>query len=84
MKSDIEKCKELFESILCLCSEGPEFHTFMELMDAVLREARKGFSICRGTQQAVEADAKHCGNCGAVLQTYCKECFNSGAKNCTA
>ena len=33
------------------------------------------------SQQAVEADAGHCGNCGGELQTYCKNCFNSGAKN---
>ena len=80
MKSDIEKCKELFESILCLCSEGPEFHTKMELMDAVLREAREGFSICRGTQQAVEADAIFdpvCRKCGDPLTTdelMCNNC----------
>jgi len=79
MKSDIEKCKELFESILCLCSEGPEFHTKMELMDAVLREARKGFSICRGTQQAVEGGrAEVCSECGSTdveTELHCARCW---------
>jgi hypothetical protein len=30
------------------------------------------------TKQAI---AKKCANCGADLETYCKNCFNSGAKN---
>jgi len=36
------------------------------------------------SQQGVQADAQHCDNCGAELQTYCKKCFNSGASKRTA
>ena len=36
------------------------------------------------SQQDVQADAEKCANCGAVLEMYCKNCFNSGAKNRTA
>lgn len=41
------EAKHLFESITCLCAEGPEFHTKMELLEAISREAVKGFNFCK-------------------------------------
>ena len=56
MKSEIEKCKDLFESILCLCSEGPEFYSKLELMDTIIKEASKGYGICKSHQPEDSAD----------------------------
>lgn len=61
MKTNIEKCKDLFESISCLCCEGPEFMTTIELMRAIGKDAGKGYDLCArhlSSEQAVEADAK--------------------------
>ena len=46
--AELEKAQELFESITCLCVEGPEFHTRKELMESILREAEKGYGFCKG------------------------------------
>lgn len=46
-KEQIEEVKNLFDSITCLCVEGPEFHTKMELMDIIIKEAVKGYNLCK-------------------------------------
>ena len=82
MKSEIEKCKDLFESILCLCSEGPEFYSKLELMDTIIKEASKGYGICKSHQPEDSADnillrqSKVCDNCGAIhrLVSEAEEC----------
>ena len=43
----VEKCRLLFESISCLCCEGPEFMTKMELMKAIGKDAGKGYDLCK-------------------------------------
>ena len=58
MKKDIEKCKDLFESISCLCCEGPEFMSKMKLMSAIGKEANKGYDICKRHLIANAADVK--------------------------
>jgi len=58
MKKDIEKCKDLFESISCLCCEGPEFMTKMELMSAIAKDAGSGYDICKRNLIAHAADPK--------------------------
>lgn len=44
MKTRIKKIKSLFESILCLCSEGVEFLSNVELAEAIQKEANEGFA----------------------------------------
>ena len=36
----------IFDSILCLCIEGPEVCTKAELMEAITKEAEKGYALC--------------------------------------
>ena len=46
----IEKLKEtrdLFESIICLCVEGREVVARKHLLDAIQKEAEKGYEIGR-------------------------------------
>lgn len=47
MEETIECIKDLFDSITCLCAEGPEFHTKMELMDLILERSMAGYDICK-------------------------------------
>ena len=44
MKARIKKIKKIFESILCLCSEGVEFMSNVELAEAIQKEANEGFT----------------------------------------
>ena len=46
MKTDIQKCKDLFESIIVLCVEGPEIHPPVQLFRSIIQEAVKGMEIC--------------------------------------
>ncbi len=46
MKTRIKKIKKIFESILCLCSEGVEFMSNVELAEAIQKEANEGFKEC--------------------------------------
>ncbi len=43
MKTRTKKIKKVFESILCLCSEGVEFMSNVELAEAIQKEANEGF-----------------------------------------
>lgn len=43
----IAELQSLFDSIVCLTVEGPEYHTKLELMDAIKKEAIKGYDLCR-------------------------------------
>lgn len=44
MQTRIKKIKKVFESILCLCSEGVEFMSNVELAEAIQKEANEGFT----------------------------------------
>ncbi len=46
MKTRIKNIKSLFESILCLCSEGVEFLSNVELAESIQKEANEGFKEC--------------------------------------
>jgi len=46
-KEIIMKLQNLFESIICLAVEGPEFFTKLELMDAIQKEAMQGHELCK-------------------------------------
>lgn len=43
----VHKIKQLFESIACLCFEGPELFPRRELMESIQQEASKGYGICK-------------------------------------
>lgn len=47
MDNKIKELKDLFDSIVCLAAEGPEFHTKLELMEAIKDEAIKGYELCK-------------------------------------
>jgi len=51
MKDTIEKLQRLFDSISCLCAEGPEFYGKIALVEAIGREAMKGYDICKDALQ---------------------------------
>ncbi|KPK01869.1 MAG: hypothetical protein AMK71_04165 [Nitrospira bacterium SG8_35_4] len=62
MRDTIEKAKNLFGSIICLRAEGIEFFSQKEILDSIMKEACKGYDLCKeALQQSVEAD-------------YCKTC----------
>ena len=44
----VRELDKILLSILCLCSEGPEFHTKLELVDIIAKEANKGLEITKG------------------------------------
>ena len=44
----LEKAKNLFDSITCLCAEGVEFHKRHDIIMAVSKEAAKGYLLCKG------------------------------------
>ena len=46
-KKDLMVAKGIFESISCLCAEGPEFHTKLELVELIQAEAIKGYNFCK-------------------------------------
>jgi hypothetical protein len=46
-KEQVEEIKNLFDSITCLCVEGPEFHSRVVLMDTIIKEAVKGYNLCK-------------------------------------
>ena len=46
MKSTIEKSMGLFSSITCLSVEGIEFMRSSEVLDAIQKEASKGYDEC--------------------------------------
>ena len=46
IKSRVDNIRILAESITCLCAEGPEFMTKLELMDHIGKEALKIIKIC--------------------------------------
>lgn len=58
----VEKCRLLFESISCLCCEGPEFMTKMELMKAIGKDAGEGYDLCKNHHNVAVAHdrAKSC------------------------
>jgi len=43
----LKQCKDLFESISCLCAEGPEFMGKLQITEAVLKDAMKGYNLCK-------------------------------------
>jgi len=58
----IEESKQLFENIMCLCSEGPEFMNKIEICEAIIKEATKGFELCKSQLSAelhVAPDCEH-------------------------
>ena len=44
----VRELDKILLSILCLCSEGPEFYTKLELVDIIAKEANKGLEITKG------------------------------------
>jgi len=47
MKKQMKELQELFNSILCLCAEGIEFMTRVELAESISKEATKGYDLCK-------------------------------------
>ena len=47
MTQPLEQAKDLFDSIICLRVEGIEFFNASEILDSILREATKGYDICK-------------------------------------
>ena len=61
-EEDVIKVKDCFDSIVCLCVEGVEFMTRVELAHKIIDRATKGYKICKdASQQAVTLDTKKCG-----------------------
>jgi len=76
MKEDIKKCQELFDSISCLCCEGPEFMSKIELMSAIGKDAGKGYDICKRhlIANAPDTNIVRCAVCGDGMEAICKKC----------
>lgn len=50
----IEQAREIFETIMCLCAEGPDVLRKMELVDLILKEAVRGFDLCKGRDHGTQ------------------------------
>jgi len=46
MQKIIAEAQKLFESISCLGAEGVEFYSQRAIIEAILREANKGYDLC--------------------------------------
>lgn len=47
MTDKLTELRNIFDSIICLAVEGPELHTKFELMEAIKKEAMKGYEMCK-------------------------------------
>jgi len=47
MNNTINQAKDLFESIMVLCVEGPEVCKRMDLINIILKESIKGYDLCK-------------------------------------
>ena len=56
MYKTVKDAKDLFESITCLRVEGTEFYKDSEILDAILREAAKGYDLCKDALQQANSD----------------------------
>ena len=79
----LERAKDLFESILCLCVEGPEVMRKLQICEKVGLEALDGMNICeeaikfstKGRESALPNYTKRfvagvgytCRECGKIL-----------------
>lgn len=45
-KETIEKAQFLFSSIVCIAAEGMEFMSKVDRIDAMVKEASKGYALC--------------------------------------
>ena len=46
MKTNLKEIQLIFDSILCLCIEGPEVCTKADLIEAIVKETEKGYALC--------------------------------------
>ena len=53
--NELEKIKNIFDSIVCLCVEGVEFMTRTELATKIIEEATKGYKICKDASQPINS-----------------------------
>jgi len=69
-----ERWKRIFDSIICLTAEGPEYHTKLELMEIIQKEAVHGYELCKRylTNQS-SGQEKVCPKCGETEPVYCCE-----------
>ena len=56
MNETIKQAKDMFESITCICAEGQEVLTKMEMAGWVLKVASKGFDLCKAALEATDDD----------------------------
>ena len=50
----IDKIRGLFDSIICLAAEGPEYNDEIVLLDQIIKEANKGLRLCEEHQLGEE------------------------------
>ena len=63
----LENAMFLFESITCLCAEGPEFMGNLDLCKVIERDAARGFELCGEALKLERASgAQRCGACGGT------------------
>lgn len=76
MKETLERLKLIFEGITCLCAEGPEVLSKLELTAAINKESDKGFAIC---EVALVSEDNYCPECGEPVHFWAAECNVCGA-----
>jgi len=82
MREQITELKDIFDSIICLAVEGPEFCTKLKLMDAIQKEAMKGYKLCkRHLSSPIHSDRvtpHFCEHCGRIegVQAHFDDCPN--------
>lgn len=54
-KKQLEELQEVFNSIACLATEGPEFYCLGKttLTTAIAREASRGYDLCKSYGEGV-------------------------------
>lgn len=43
----VREANKIFESITCLCAEGPEFYSKLNLVELIVKEALKGYNLTK-------------------------------------
>lgn len=61
-EKEIVELQSLFDSIVCLAVEGPELHPILVLMEAIKKEAIKGYDLCKHhlSEQSNRPDGAGC------------------------
>lgn len=77
----IEQLKNLFESISCLCAEGPEVMTKWQLTEKIQSEAMFGYALCKSNLTSRPSGGEKA--CTCPFPTFTHKCKHNIGVACT-